>query len=192
MDKRVFKVILTAFFFIVGITLFVLKIVIGTDESSITGESINESIQTYSSSESLVSSKEPSTESLKATIAPTTSTIGIKDYTSGEPIAESEITPEIYDENDSYSVYVYFTNTELIDKADFLPMEAQTILCKQAQVYLNRNGYNEARELKVLDETVYHDEEKAVFDVIVSPYNVQIKIEYNYETGELIFSKKID
>ena len=64
------------------------------------------------------------------------------------PQDENESQDETY--TDGKSIKVYFTNTEKLDRSS-LPLAAHAILCREAQKYLDAGGFENAGDLRILD-----------------------------------------
>lgn len=104
-------------------------------------------------------------------------------------LSETEFAPE--NEHNGVDVQIYFTNTEQIDSDEGLPLSGHFLLASSTQVYLTGNGFPNARELTILDNSMKRTADSISFDVSLDAYpDVTLRITYltadNYFTFSLL------
>lgn len=99
------------------------------------------------------------------------------------PTEENETAPESYN-GDQKDIHVYFSNTNALDSGN-LPSQAQSLLVRGAQKFLNHSGYADVTELYIEDESYQEDAEKISFLCYMDGYQEVLRIEYHFQEKEL-------
>lgn len=101
------------------------------------------------------------------------------DYSGKElPDAENESADEMYKEG-ALDITIYFSNTEKLDNGN-MPLEAQAVLTKEVQRFLNLNGYGDVTELYISDESYEENQETIIFSCYMDGYQDMLQIEFSF------------
>lgn len=114
-----------------------------------------------------------------------------KEYSpmSDEELATFEPTPELYDENEVH-VRIYFTNTETIVSNEGLSIKAIETLSTEVQTYLDRVGYTDATELKIVKGSEEKTESTYSFEFLMDEHpETVIKVTWYYEMSQYGFTE---
>lgn len=109
-------------------------------------------------------------------------------YPEDETYPEEIITPETYEPYGETALECYFTNTDMIDTADALPLYAHASMVEKTQKFLNDQGIT-ARELYCVDDSIVHNGKLTSFQVrCVDAGNQIITMTYDRDSKTWTFS----
>lgn len=100
------------------------------------------------------------------------------------PQDENESQDETY--TDGKSIKVYFTNTEKLDRSS-LPLAAHAILCREAQKYLDAGGFENAGDLRILDNGFSDSKDAITFRCEIAGYEEMLEVTYKKAERKLKF-----
>lgn len=93
------------------------------------------------------------------------------------PESSTEFTPEA--EHNGVDVQIFFTNTMQIDSDEGLPLSGQLNLAASTQIYLNGNGFEDTKEVTLIDDSIEVTSNSISFKVTLDAYpDVILKITY--------------
>lgn len=111
---------------------------------------------------------------------PDNNELGKFTYTDVE-ISTDEYIPDIYDNVETESNFVTFTNAELI--YDLLTLEALSHICEDTADFLNKHGYSQIHNLTIDESTIVNDRAYPLFYCHMEDQKDKVlEIRYNIES----------
>lgn len=87
-------------------------------------------------------------------------------------------------------INVYFTNTEKLDNSS-LPLAVHAALCREAQKYLDNNGFENISEIRILDEGFEDNESLVTFQCELPGHEEILAVSYQKEGSMLKFETMV-
>lgn len=104
-----------------------------------------------------------------------------------EEIKDVDVLDEIYLEDGEYLQYMFFSNTDQIIEPDFLPTYVLQNVTVEAQKYLISQGYPNAEELIIVDNSAEHISSIAQFKAKIDGTDKTLVVIYSFVTEKLAF-----
>lgn len=108
---------------------------------------------------------------------------------SDEELATFEPDPELYDESE-VPVRIYFTNNETIFAPGWMSARAASNMSEEVQTYLDRVGYTDASELKIVKGSEEKTDATFSFQFLMDEHpETVVKVIYYYEMAQFGFEE---